>query len=150
MRLKITQQAREEDIPHVRDIYARAQVSAEIAPFFNDLPARIAGAHLVVSRSGAGTVAELSAIGRPGILVPLPHALDQDQAANALVLEKAGGAIRLLQKDFTPDRLAVEIAALAADSGRLTAMAERAKSIGVLDAAERLADLVLKTARVPS
>ncbi len=82
--------------------------------------------------------------------MPLPHALDQDQAANALVLEKAGGAIRLLQKDFTPDRLAVEIDALAADSGRLTAMAERAKSIGVLDAAERLADLVLKTARVPS
>jgi UDP-N-acetylglucosamine--N-acetylmuramyl-(pentapeptide) pyrophosphoryl-undecaprenol N-acetylglucosamine transferase len=150
MRLKITQQTREEDIARVRDIYARAQVSAEIAPFFNDLPARIAAAHLVVSRSGAGTVAELSAIGRPGILVPLPHALDQDQAANALVLEKAGGAIRLLQKDFTPDRLAVEIDALAADSGRLTAMAERARSIGVLDAAERLADLVLKTARVPS
>jgi UDP-N-acetylglucosamine--N-acetylmuramyl-(pentapeptide) pyrophosphoryl-undecaprenol N-acetylglucosamine transferase len=150
MRLKITQQTREEDIAHVREIYARAQVSAEIAPFFNDLPARMAASHLVVSRSGAGTVAELSAIGRPAILVPLPHALDQDQAANALVLEKAGGAIRLLQKDFTSDRLAVEIAALAADSGRLTAMAERAKSIGVLDAAERLADLVLKTARVPS
>jgi UDP-N-acetylglucosamine--N-acetylmuramyl-(pentapeptide) pyrophosphoryl-undecaprenol N-acetylglucosamine transferase len=149
MRLKITQQTREEDIAHVREIYARAQVSAEIAPFFNDLPARMAASHLVVSRSGAGTVAELSAIGRPAILVPLPHALDQDQAANALVLEKAGGAIRLLQKDFTSDRLAVEIAA-AADSGRLTAMAERAKSIGVLDAAERLADLVLKTARVPS
>jgi UDP-N-acetylglucosamine--N-acetylmuramyl-(pentapeptide) pyrophosphoryl-undecaprenol N-acetylglucosamine transferase len=150
MRLKITQQTREEDMAQVREIYARAQVAAEIAPFFNDLPARIAAAHLVVSRSGAGTVAELSAIGRPGILVPLPHALDQDQAANALVLEKAGGAIRLLQKDFTPDRLAVEIDALAADSGRLTAMAERSKSIGVLDAAERLADLVLKTARVPS
>jgi UDP-N-acetylglucosamine--N-acetylmuramyl-(pentapeptide) pyrophosphoryl-undecaprenol N-acetylglucosamine transferase len=150
MRLKITQQTREEDIPRVREIYARAQVSAEIAPFFNDLPARIAGAHLVVSRSGAGTVAELSAIGRPGILVPLPHALDQDQAANALVMEKAGGAIRLLQKDFTPDRLAVEIAAMAADSGRLVAMAQGAKSIGVLDAAERLADLVLKIARVPA
>ncbi len=150
MRLKITQQAREEDIPRVREIYSRAQVAAEIAPFFNDLPSRIANAHLVVSRSGAGTVAELSAIGRPGILVPLPHALDQDQAANALVLEKAGGAIRLLQKDFTPDRLAVEIDALAADPGRLAGMAQGAKSIGVLDAAERLADLVLKTARVPA
>jgi UDP-N-acetylglucosamine--N-acetylmuramyl-(pentapeptide) pyrophosphoryl-undecaprenol N-acetylglucosamine transferase len=148
MRLRITQQTREEDIPRVRDIYARAQVAAEIAPFFNDLPTRIADAHLIVSRSGAGTVAELSAIGRPGILVPLPHALDQDQAANALVLEKAGGAIRLLQKDFTPDRLAVEIAGLASDPARLAAMAQRAKSIGVLDAAERLADLVLKTARI--
>lgn len=150
MRLKITQQTREEDVPRVREIYARAQVAVEIAPFFNDLPSRIAGAHLVVSRSGAGTVAELSAIGRPGILVPLPHALDQDQAANALVLEKAGGAIRLLQKDFTPDRLAVEIDALAADPDRLATMARAARSIGVLDAAERLADLVLKTARVPA
>jgi UDP-N-acetylglucosamine--N-acetylmuramyl-(pentapeptide) pyrophosphoryl-undecaprenol N-acetylglucosamine transferase len=79
--------------------------------------------------------------------VPLPNALDQDQAANALVLEKAGGAIRLLQKDFTPDRLAVEIDALAADSVRLTAMAERAKSIGVLDAADQLAELVIRTAK---
>ena len=148
MRLRITQQAREEDIPRVREIYQRAGVAAEIAPFFNDLPRRIADAQLVVSRSGAGTVAELSAIGRPGILVPLPHALDQDQAANALVLEKAGGALRLLQKDFTSDRLAVEIATLAADPGRLDAMARNAKSIGVLDAAERLADLVLKTARI--
>lgn len=147
MRLKITQQTREEDIPRVREIYSKAQVSAEIAPFFNDLPARIAASHLIVSRSGAGTVAELSAIGRPGILVPLPNALDQDQAANALVLEKAGGAIRLLQHDFTPDRLAAELDALAADPGRLSGMAQGAKSIGVLDAADRLADLVLKIAR---
>ena len=147
MRLKITQQVREEDIPRVRDIYTSAQVAHDIAPFFTDLPARMAASHLVVSRSGAGTVAELSAIGRPGILVPLPHALDQDQAANAGVLEKAGGAIRILQKDFTPDRLAAEIDALAADPDRLATMAARAKAIGVLDAADRLADLVLKVAR---
>jgi UDP-N-acetylglucosamine--N-acetylmuramyl-(pentapeptide) pyrophosphoryl-undecaprenol N-acetylglucosamine transferase len=146
MRLSIVQQVREEDIPRVRDAYARAQVNAEIAPFFSDLPARRATAHLVVSRSGAGTVAELSAIGRPAILVPLPHALDQDQAANAAVLERAGGGIRLLQPAFTPDRLAVEIATFAADPARLTAMAEAARGIGVLDAADRLADLVLKTA----
>jgi UDP-N-acetylglucosamine--N-acetylmuramyl-(pentapeptide) pyrophosphoryl-undecaprenol N-acetylglucosamine transferase len=148
MRLKITQQVREEDILRVREIYARAQVVAEIAPFFSDLPARMAACHLVVSRSGAGTVAELSAIGRPAILVPLPHALDQDQAANAAVLEKAGGAIRILQSGFTPDRLAAEIDALAADPDRIFAMAARAKGIGVLDAADRLADLVLKVARV--
>ena len=148
MRLKITQQVREEDIPRVREIYARAQVAHDIAPFFSDLPARMAASHLVVSRSGAGTVAELSAIGRPAILVPLPHALDQDQAANAAVLEKAGGAIRILQKDFTPDRLSAEIAALAADTDRLATMAARAKGIGVLDAADRLADLVLKVGRV--
>ncbi len=75
---------------------------AEVAPFFKDLPARMAASHLIVSRSGASTVAELAAIGRPGILVPLPHALDQDQRANAGVLMDAGGAIRLDQADFTP------------------------------------------------
>src|SRR5439155_8521936 len=78
-RLLLAQQAREEDLARVRDIYARLRIAAEVAPFFADLPARIAAAHLVVSRSGAGTVAELAAIGRPAILVPLPHALDQDQ-----------------------------------------------------------------------
>ena len=106
----------------------------------------MAASHLVVSRSGASTVAELAAIGRPAILVPLPHALDQDQAANAGVLEQAGGAIRLDQAEFTPDRLAAEIAALAAEPARLAAMAAAAKTAGAIDAADRLADLVLKIA----
>ena len=101
-----------------------------------------------MSRSGASTVAELAAIGRPAILVPLPHALDQDQLANAGVLVDAGGAIVLDQADFTPERLAAEIAALAAEPGRLAAMAAAAKAAGVLDAAERLADLVLRVAGV--
>jgi UDP-N-acetylglucosamine--N-acetylmuramyl-(pentapeptide) pyrophosphoryl-undecaprenol N-acetylglucosamine transferase len=96
-RLAVVQQAREEDLARVRRSYADAQVAAEVAPFFADLPARIAASHLVVARSGASTVAELTAIGRPAILVPLPHALDQDQSANAGVLERAGGAIRLPQ-----------------------------------------------------
>ena len=91
-------------------------------------------------------MAELSAIGRPAILVPLPHALDQDQFANAGVLEEAGGAIRIEQRDFTPQRLASEIAALVGDRGRLVTMAQSAKSAGTLDAAERLADLVIKIA----
>ena len=77
----------------MRASYSRVGVSAEIAPFFSDLPARMAAAQLIISRSGASTVAELSAIGRPAILVPLPHALDQDQFENAGVLEAAGGAI---------------------------------------------------------
>jgi UDP-N-acetylglucosamine--N-acetylmuramyl-(pentapeptide) pyrophosphoryl-undecaprenol N-acetylglucosamine transferase len=80
--------------------------------------------------------------------VPLPHALDQDQRANAGRLEQAGGAIRLDQAEFTPDRLAAEIGALAAEPGRLAAMAAGAKSAGTLDAAERLADLVLRVAGV--
>jgi UDP-N-acetylglucosamine--N-acetylmuramyl-(pentapeptide) pyrophosphoryl-undecaprenol N-acetylglucosamine transferase len=147
-RLSIVQQARGEDETRVREAYARIGVTAEVAPFFADLPARIAASHLIVSRSGASTVAELAAIGRPSILVPLPHALDQDQLANANVLAKAGGAIVVKQDDFTPERLAAEISAVAADADKLSAMAAGAKSAGVLDAAERLADLVLRVANV--
>ncbi|HSP50180.1 MAG TPA: undecaprenyldiphospho-muramoylpentapeptide beta-N-acetylglucosaminyltransferase [Pseudolabrys sp.] len=147
-RLALVQQARAEDLDTVRGTYARLGVAADCAPFFSDLPACMAAAHLVISRSGASTVAELSAIGRPAILVPLPHALDQDQLANAGVLEAAGGAIRIEQRDFTPHRLAAEIAALAGDPGRLARMAQAAKSAGSIDAAERLADLVLKVAEI--
>jgi len=147
-RLALVQQARAEDLDTVRGTYARLGVAADCAPFFSELPARMAAAHLIVARSGASTVAELSAIGRPAILVPLPHALDQDQFANAGVLEAAGGAIRIEQRDFTPERLAAEITALAGDPGRLVTMAQSAKSAGTLDAAERLADLVLKVAEI--
>jgi UDP-N-acetylglucosamine--N-acetylmuramyl-(pentapeptide) pyrophosphoryl-undecaprenol N-acetylglucosamine transferase len=146
-RLSVVQQARDEDLARVKDDYAGAGVAAEVAPFFADLPARIAASHLVVARAGASTVAELAAIGRPAILVPLPHALDQDQSANAGVLAKAGGAMRLLQDDFTPDRLASEIGALASAPQKLVAMAAAARSQGTIDAAERLADLVVNTIR---
>jgi UDP-N-acetylglucosamine--N-acetylmuramyl-(pentapeptide) pyrophosphoryl-undecaprenol N-acetylglucosamine transferase len=149
-RLAIVQQAREEDLARVRKAYADFAIAAEIAPFFPDLPARIAASHLVVARSGASTVAELAAIGRPAILVPLPHALDQDQFANAGVLERAGGALRLPQDAFTPERLAAELAALAGAPQRLAAMAAAARSLGRLDAANRLADLVLKVAGIAS
>ena len=147
-RLGVVQQARSEDLDAVRAAYARLGVEAETGAFFADLPARMAAAHLVISRSGASTVAELSAIGRPAILVPLPHALDQDQFANAGVLEAAGGAIRIEQRDFTPERLASEIARLAGDPAGLSRMAKAAKSAGTIDAAERLADLVMKVAGV--
>lgn len=144
-RLRVVQQARAEDIDAVRAAYARLGVAADCAPFFADLPARMAAAHLIVSRSGASTVAELAAIGRPGILVPLPHALDQDQFYNAGALEAAGGAIRMPQKDFTPQRLCSEIVALAGDPEQLARMAAAAKAFGTMDAAERLADLVIRT-----
>jgi UDP-N-acetylglucosamine--N-acetylmuramyl-(pentapeptide) pyrophosphoryl-undecaprenol N-acetylglucosamine transferase len=145
-RLAVVQQAREEDLPRVREAYASLGVAAEVAPFFPDLPARMAASHLVVARSGASTVAELAAIGRPAILVPLPHALDQDQFANAGVLDAAGGAIRIVQDMFTPQRLADEIAALAGVPQRLQTMAAAARSLGRLDAADRLAELVLAVA----
>ncbi|MBI5264124.1 MAG: undecaprenyldiphospho-muramoylpentapeptide beta-N-acetylglucosaminyltransferase [Bradyrhizobium sp.] len=147
-RLILTQQVREEDMTRVRAVYDRLKINAELAPFFTDLPARLASNHLVVSRSGAGTVAELAAIGRPSILVPLPGAIDQDQFANAGVLAKVNGALRIPQTEFTPDRLASEISAFAAEPERLAAMAEAARSVGRLDAADRLADLVAKVAGI--
>jgi UDP-N-acetylglucosamine--N-acetylmuramyl-(pentapeptide) pyrophosphoryl-undecaprenol N-acetylglucosamine transferase len=147
-RLVLTQQVREEDMARVRAIYDRLKINAELAPFFTDLPARLAANHLVISRSGAGTVAELAAIGRPSILVPLPGAIDQDQFANAGVLSQVNGALRIVQTDFTSGRLASEISALAAEPSRLAAMAAAARAAGRLDAAERLADLVVKTAGI--
>lgn len=145
-RLRLVQQVRAEDMDEVTSMYARLGINADCAPFFDDLPARMAAAHLIVSRSGASTVAELAAIGRPAIMVPLPHALDQDQFANAGLLAEAGGGIRLEQRDFTPERLATELERLAADPAGLAKMAAAAKAAGTLDAAERLADLVLQVA----
>src|SRR4030081_440302 len=147
-RLVLTQQVREEDMARVRAVYDRLKINTELAPFFSDLPARLASNHLVISRSGAGTVAELGAIGRPSILVPLPGSIDQDQFANAGLLLQANGALRIPQAEFRPDRLAAEISALAAEPARLTAMAVSGRTVGRLDAAERLADLVEKVAGI--
>jgi UDP-N-acetylglucosamine--N-acetylmuramyl-(pentapeptide) pyrophosphoryl-undecaprenol N-acetylglucosamine transferase len=145
-RLSVTQQARDEDIARVRSAYERIGVAAEVEPFFRDLPARIAASHLVISRSGASTVAELAAVGRPAILVPLPHAIDHDQRANAGMLGRAGGAIVMEQTHFTPDRVAAEIARLAAAPEKLAEMAAAARGQGILDGADRLADLVMGVA----
>jgi UDP-N-acetylglucosamine--N-acetylmuramyl-(pentapeptide) pyrophosphoryl-undecaprenol N-acetylglucosamine transferase len=145
-RLFVMQQARAEDLPPVRDHYAQLGVTAEIEEFFKDLPQRMADADLVVSRSGASTVAELAAIGRPSILVPLPGALDQDQAANAQSLSNIGAATVILQDAFTPERLASEVLAYLKNPQGLTQAAAAAKSAGVIDAAERLAAEVLQLA----
>jgi len=147
-RLVLTQQVREEDMTRVRQVYDRLKIKAELAPFFTDLPAKLASHHLVISRSGAGTVAELAAIGRPSILVPLPGSIDQDQFANAGVLALAGGALRIPQTEFTSDRLASEISVLAAEPAKLMVMAAAARSAGRLDAAQRMADLVMKVAGI--
>ena len=145
-RLLVTQQARGEDLAQVKAQYAQAGIAAEVEAFFKDLPQRMADAHLVVSRSGASTVAELAAIGRPSILVPLPGALDQDQAANAESLAAIGAATVIPQDAFTPERLAGEILARFQDPEGLTRAAAAAKSAGVTDAAERLAATVLQLA----
>jgi len=145
-RLSLTLQARGEDRAKAAADCERLGFAAEIAEFFPDLPARIAGAHLVVARAGASTVSELAVIGRPAILVPYPHALDQDQAANAALLAQGGAAIVVRQVDFTPEALAQIWRAALADFAALRKRAEAAQRAGVPDAAERLADLVAHTA----
>ena len=141
-KLLITQQARPEDEERVREVYQRLGVAAEIRPFFADLPLRIAQANLVIARAGASTVSELAVIGRPAILVPLPHALDQDQAANAQQFAAAGAAIVVAQSVFSPQWLATSLVEAQADPGRLARRAAAAKQAGIADAAERLAGLV--------
>lgn len=146
-RLKVTQQAREEDVDRVREAYAARGIAAEVAPFFKDLPARMAASHLVIGRSGASSVAELTVIGRPSILVPLPHSLDNDQLQNATKLAESGGAWCIEQRDASPGRLSGEIANLMQNPSRLVAAASAAKGQGRADAVARLADLVEELVR---
>lgn len=141
-RLSIVHQARPEDLVAVRLGYERIGVTAEVEPFFIDLPARIAASHLVVCRSGASSVTELAVIGRPSILVPLPGALDQDQAANAAHLEAAGGAWTLRQSELSSTRLAEELTKAMTDPEQLAEAAAAARAAGRPDAVARLADLV--------
>jgi UDP-N-acetylglucosamine--N-acetylmuramyl-(pentapeptide) pyrophosphoryl-undecaprenol N-acetylglucosamine transferase len=141
-RLVITQQARDEDHRRVESIYAELGIRHDIQPFFTDLPQRMADAHLVIGRSGAMTVTELGVIGRPSILVPLPGALDQDQAKNGAVLEKAGGAIMLPQSAFTPVSLADILERKMSEPARLARMAAAARTIGFANASAKLADLI--------
>lgn len=140
-RLRITQQCREEDIADVRAAYAAAGVTAELATFFKDLPERMAKSHLVIGRAGASTMAELTVLGRPGVLVPLPHAVDNDQLRNATRLAEAGAGWCLEQKNLTDEKLSETIASLMEQPSALTSAAEAAKKLGRPDAVVRLADL---------
>ncbi|MDG4879913.1 undecaprenyldiphospho-muramoylpentapeptide beta-N-acetylglucosaminyltransferase [Mesorhizobium sp. WSM4884] len=140
-RLAITQQARAEDVARVKAAYASLGVDAQVSPFFTDMAARMAAAHLVMSRSGASTVSEIAVIGRPALLVPYPHALDHDQAANAAALAAAGGAELHPQSTLSTERIAELVGGLMQDPGRLTAMAAASRSAGKPDAARLLADL---------
>lgn len=146
-RLDVVQQARAEDVERTIAVYSAANIRAEVAPFFPDLPARIAACHLVIGRAGASTVAELSAIGRPSILVPLPHALDNDQLRNATTVAESGGGWCFAQKDLSPERLASEIERLANSPAELARAAAAAKSQGRPEAVARLADLVVELSR---
>jgi UDP-N-acetylglucosamine--N-acetylmuramyl-(pentapeptide) pyrophosphoryl-undecaprenol N-acetylglucosamine transferase len=145
-RLRVVQQAREEDVERVREAYVDAGISVEVAPFFADLPARMAAAHLIIGRAGASTVAELTVIGRPSILVPLPHAIDNDQLNNARRLAESGGGWCIEQRNLSPERLADELEKLMQAPDALAAAAKAAKTAGRADAVRRLADFVLALA----
>ena len=145
-RLDIVQQCRSEDLESVRAAYAEAKVKAGLAPFFADLPKRIAWAHLVIGRSGAGTVSELAVIGRPAILIPLPHAMDDHQRPNAEILVKAGAAWAVAQRDLTPEILAKMLIEAFASPQKLAERARAARSMARADATTRLADLVERLA----
>jgi UDP-N-acetylglucosamine--N-acetylmuramyl-(pentapeptide) pyrophosphoryl-undecaprenol N-acetylglucosamine transferase len=141
-RLRVTQQCRPEDVERVRAAYADAGIAADLASFFTDMDARLATTHLFIGRAGASTIAELSAAGRPAILIPLPIATDDHQAANAAELAAAGGARSIRQHLFTPAELARQMAELLADPEGLAVAAHAAWNCGHPDAARDLADLV--------
>jgi UDP-N-acetylglucosamine--N-acetylmuramyl-(pentapeptide) pyrophosphoryl-undecaprenol N-acetylglucosamine transferase len=140
--LFVVQQCREEDLARVEAAYRGAGVRAHLATFFANLPEEMAKAHLVIGRAGASTVAELTVMGRPAILVPLPHSIDNDQLSNATRLAESGGAWCIEQKELTPERLASALDRLLGAPDMLVQAAAAAKRQGRPDAVVRLADLV--------
>jgi UDP-N-acetylglucosamine--N-acetylmuramyl-(pentapeptide) pyrophosphoryl-undecaprenol N-acetylglucosamine transferase len=141
-RLQVVQQCRPEDIERVRAEYAELGIPAELMTYIEDMPEKLADAHLVIGRAGASTIAELTAAGRPAILVPFAAATDDHQTANAREMVKAGGARAIPEAEFTPEVLARQIEILAMDPVALSNAAARALSVGRPHAARDLADLV--------
>jgi UDP-N-acetylglucosamine--N-acetylmuramyl-(pentapeptide) pyrophosphoryl-undecaprenol N-acetylglucosamine transferase len=138
--MRIVQQARPEDRDRVVARYRELSVKAEVETFFSDLPTRIAAANLTIARGGASTVSELAVIGRPSILVPLPHAIDQDQARNAAALADHGGAQVVRQSELSPQRLAALLSDAISGPAKLADAAQNARALGRPDAAIALAD----------
>jgi UDP-N-acetylglucosamine--N-acetylmuramyl-(pentapeptide) pyrophosphoryl-undecaprenol N-acetylglucosamine transferase len=141
-RLQVVQQCRPDDIERVRNQYADLGIPAELMTYVEDMAAKLADCHLMIGRAGASTIAELTAAGRPAILIPFAAATDDHQTANAREMVRAGGARAIKQENFTPDVLARQIEALAMDPVALNNAAARALSVGRPHAARDLADLV--------
>ena len=141
-RLEVSHQARPEDRDGVVAAYSEAGIRADIRPFFDDVPERLAAAQLVISRAGASSVADIAAIGRPSVLIPLAIARRDEQSANARGLVEAGAAIALPERELTTERLTEEVAAILTDSERAAGMAAAAAALGRPDAARRLAELI--------
>lgn len=142
-RVRVTQQCRKEDLDAVEATYAEARIDADLSPFFEDIPARLAAAHMLICRAGASTMAELTTAGRPAILVPYPHAIDDHQTVNAARLCDAGGAWMMPEKDFTPMLLKGRLTSLFTMETTLAMAARCAAQIGTPEATERLADVVV-------
>ena len=147
-RIALMQQARPEDLERVREAHRRSSIKAEVAPFFHDLPERLGRAHLLIARAGASTVAELCVAGRPAILVPFAAAADDHQSVNARALADAGAAWVMPEREFTPAALAAQLEILLGAPESLARAAAAARSLGMPDAASRLADLVLACANL--
>ncbi|MBG1231955.1 undecaprenyldiphospho-muramoylpentapeptide beta-N-acetylglucosaminyltransferase [Aestuariivirga litoralis] len=141
-RLRLVQQCRTEDVKSVQAAYDKLGLTAELHSFFSDMPKRLANAQLVVCRSGASSIAELGVIGRPAVLVPLPHAIDNDQLKNAQAFSTAGAGWVFPQWELQPLEFASFLSRLMADGAGLKKAADQALKQGVPDAAERLANLV--------
>ncbi|NBR31086.1 MAG: undecaprenyldiphospho-muramoylpentapeptide beta-N-acetylglucosaminyltransferase [Sphingomonadaceae bacterium] len=141
-RLQVTQQCRAEDIERVRARYAELGIAADLATYLNDVPERLAWAHLVIARAGASTISELTCAGRPAILVPLPSATDDHQTANVRDMVDAGGARSIPQTRFTATELSKQMQKLGLDTEGLINAASRARSVGRPHATRDLADLV--------
>ncbi|MBK8210046.1 MAG: undecaprenyldiphospho-muramoylpentapeptide beta-N-acetylglucosaminyltransferase [Rhodospirillales bacterium] len=142
-RLVIAQQCRPETLAAVEDAYRRIGVATELASFFDDVPARLASTHLLIAGAGASTIAEITAVGCPAVLVPYPYAADDHQTANARALTDAGGGWLMPQETLTPERLAARLEELFRP-GMLAGAAAAARAAGFDRAAARLADLVLE------
>jgi UDP-N-acetylglucosamine--N-acetylmuramyl-(pentapeptide) pyrophosphoryl-undecaprenol N-acetylglucosamine transferase len=140
--LRVSHQAREEDADRVVAFYAEHGIDAEVKPFFHDVPARMSEAQLVISRAGASSIADLSVIGRPSILIPFAAAAGDHQTANARGLVDAGGAIMIPESALTPESLGQQIATVLGHSQGAEQMAQAALSAGIPDATDRLAALV--------
>ncbi|MEM8822516.1 MAG: undecaprenyldiphospho-muramoylpentapeptide beta-N-acetylglucosaminyltransferase [Pseudomonadota bacterium] len=139
--IRVAHQARPEDGDRVMQFYGQAGIDAEVQPFFDDVPTRMADAQLVICRSGASTVADLSVIGRPSILIPYAVAAGDHQTANARGLSEAGAAILIPESKLTPSSLAEQAELILSNPQGASKMARAALSVAVPDAATRLADL---------
>ncbi|MGQ0611320.1 MAG: UDP-N-acetylglucosamine--N-acetylmuramyl-(pentapeptide) pyrophosphoryl-undecaprenol N-acetylglucosamine transferase [Paracoccaceae bacterium] len=145
--LRLSHQARTEDIQRVQAAYDAAGIPAEISAFFDDIPRRLSESQLVISRAGASSVADISVIGRPAILIPFAAATGDHQSANARGLVEAGGALLAAEKSLDAAGLAAQMAEILGNGGRAAAMARAALAHGRADATERLAALVRELAK---